>query len=222
MLNRLSDKMLSRKIFIIVVALGLVVLQPYVLRCVRAEEIKPMVAHTDVATLGGGCFWCIEAIFQRLEGVSKVESGYSGGERKNPSYEQVSAGATGHAEVVQVTFDPTIISFADLLDVFFHLHDPTTVNQQGADHGPQYRSVIFFHNAEQEKIAKEAKEKIAASGLWKGTIVTEISPFKEFYPAENYHQNYYNEHKAAPYCSVVIAPKIAKLFKEYGTRLKKN
>lgn len=181
-----------------------------------------MSGSVEIATLGGGCFWCIEAIFQRLQGVSKVESGYSGGERKNPTYEQVSAGGTGHAEVVQITFDPSVISYADLLNVFFHLHDPTTLNQQGADSGPQYRSVIFFHNPEQQKTAEEVKKKIGESKLWADPIVTEISPFKEFYRAEDYHQNYYNEHKVKPYCSIVIAPKVQKLFKEFGSRLKPN
>ena len=181
-----------------------------------------MTGSVEIATLGGGCFWCIEAIFQRLQGVQKVESGYSGGARKNPTYDQVSSGGTGHAEVIQITFDPSVISYAELLNVFFHLHDPTTLNQQGADSGTQYRSVIFFHGPEQQKTADEVKKKIGESGLWKDPIVTEISPFTEFYPAEDYHQNYYNEHKDKPYCSIVIAPKIQKLFKEFGSKLKPN
>ncbi len=186
----------------------------------RAYGENVMAGKTEVATLGGGCFWCIEAIFQKVNGVLKVESGYSGGNRANPTYEQVSSGATGHAEVIQVTFDPAVVSFADILEIFFHLHDPTTLNAQGADVGTQYRSAIFYHDEKQLNTAMEVKKKIEASGLWKDPIVTEISPLKEYYRAEDYHQNYYEQNKTQRYCSLVIAPKIQKLYKEYKSKLK--
>ncbi|MEO6787935.1 MAG: peptide-methionine (S)-S-oxide reductase MsrA [Chthoniobacteraceae bacterium] len=170
-------------------------------------------AATEKIVLGGGCFWCIEAVLQRVEGVKKVISGYSGGHVPNPTYEQVCTKQTGHAEVAQVEFDPSVLKLGTLLDVFFAAHDPTTPNQQGADRGPQYRSVIFYANDEQKKAALAAKER--AKKEWGATIVTEISPLKEFYPAEDYHQNYFNLNKDRnPYCSVVIAPKLHKLIEK--------
>ncbi|KAF0194814.1 MAG: methionine-S-sulfoxide reductase [Bacteroidetes bacterium] len=176
---------------------------------------------TDTATFGGGCFWCTEAIFLQLKGVIRVESGYSGGTRSNPTYEQVCSGATGHAEVTQIVFDPAVISFEELLEVFWKTHDPTTLNRQGADVGTQYRSVIFFHNEAQHKLAESYKSKLGASGAWDNPIVTEISPFKAFYKAEDYHQNYYNNNKKAPYCAFVIGPKLEKFEKVFGKRFEK-
>jgi peptide-methionine (S)-S-oxide reductase len=174
----------------------------------------------EKATFGGGCFWCVEAVFQRLKGVYHVESGYAGGLRANPTYEQVYSGATGHAEVIQVSFDPQEISYDQLLEVFWHTHDPTTLNRQGADRGTQYRSVIFYHNDEQRRQAEASKKKTDASGLWNDPIVTEISPLAVFYKAEDYHQNYYNENSGQMYCSLVIAPKLQKLYQEFGDLLK--
>lgn len=168
------------------------------------------------ATFGAGCFWCVEAIFERVKGIISVESGYSGGKVKNPSYREVTTGTTGHAEVTRVVFDPEIVSFEVLLEVFWHTHDPTTLNRQGADVGTQYRSAIFYHNEEQRKIAEASKAKTDASGLWKNPIVTEISPLENYYVAEDYHQDYYNNNPNAGYCSYVIAPKVKKFKKEFG------
>lgn len=176
----------------------------------------------ETATFGAGCYWCVEAIFQNLKGVVKVEPGFSGGTVKNPAYEEVCTGTTGHAEVAQITFDPKIISYSQLLDVFWHTHDPTTLNRQGEDIGTQYRSVIFYHNDEQKRIAEESKKKTDSSGLWDAPIVTEIVPFTEFYPAPDYHQNYYNNNSNKPYCSLVIAPKLKKFLKEYKNLLKEE
>lgn len=170
----------------------------------------------ETATLAGGCFWCTEAIFQRLKGVSTVMPGYSGGWVETPSYEQVCGGQTGHAEAIQITFDPTIISFETLLDVFFHLHDPTTKNQQGADVGPQYRSAIFYHSEEQKKTAEKKITELTTKGDYKGPIVTEVSAYKNFYPAEESHRDYYNKNSYAPYCQAVIDPKIHKLMENYS------
>lgn len=167
------------------------------------------------ATFGAGCFWCVEAIYQRVNGVISVESGYSGGDVENPSYQEVTTGRTGHAEVARVTFDSSVISFEELLEVFWHTHNPTTLNRQGADVGPQYRSVIFYHNEDQKRIAESSMEKTEASDLWDDPIVTEISPLTNYYVAENYHQNYYNNNPNAGYCSIVIAPKIAKFKKDF-------
>jgi peptide-methionine (S)-S-oxide reductase len=181
---------------------------------------KPM--QDEVATLGAGCFWCVEAIFQRLEGVEKVESGYSGGHVKNPSYDDVCTGRTGHAEVIQVTFDPKKISYKELLEVFFRTHDPTTLNRQGNDAGTQYRSAIFYHSQEQKKIAEQVKKEIESAKIWDDPIVTEISPFTAFYKAEEYHQNYYNQNAYKPYCMLVINPKLSKFKKEFSNKLKKE
>ena len=174
----------------------------------------------ETATLGAGCFWCVEAIYQDVKGIEKVESGYSGGSTKNPAYEDVCSGKTGHAEVAQITYDPSVITYEQLLTVFFHVHDPTTLNRQGADVGTQYRSAIFYHNDEQKNTAEKLKEEIGKSGLWDDSIITEITPFTVFYKAEDYHQDYYNNNPGNSYCSFVIAPKIKKFYKEFGYLLK--
>jgi peptide-methionine (S)-S-oxide reductase len=174
---------------------------------------------TERATLGGGCFWCLEAVFQDLKGVLRVESGYAGGSPPNPTYEQVCSGRTGHAEVVQVTFDPAVISYKEILEVFFVIHDPTTLNRQGADTGTQYRSVIFSHTSEQQATAEQVIKEMEGAQLWNGTMVTEVTPLKEFFPAEAYHQNYYRNNSQQPYCLAVIAPKVAKLRRHYLAKL---
>ncbi len=174
----------------------------------------------DTATLAGGCFWCLEAVFEQLRGVTKVVSGYTGGNVPNPSYQAVCTGATGHAEVTQVTFDPAAISFRDLLDIFFTVHDPTTLNRQGADEGTQYRSAIFYHSPEQRAEAERAIRELEAAHVWDDPIVTEIVPLTRFYPAEGYHQEYYRRNMNQPYCRAVIAPKVAKLRSKYLERLK--
>src|SRR5918911_3651466 len=170
---------------------------------------------TQIATLANGCFWCTEAIFKRLKGIKSVLPGYSGGILKNPSYDQVCTGKTGHAESIQIEFDPKIISFEKILDIFWHTHNPTTLNRQGNDVGTQYRSAIFYHNLKQKDIAEKSKEELGKQGLYKDSIVTEISPFKNFYVAEDYHKNYYEQHQDAPYCRFVIDPKIRKLLNQY-------
>jgi peptide-methionine (S)-S-oxide reductase len=175
----------------------------------------------ETAILGGGCFWCTEAAFEQLAGVESVESGYAGGEIPSPTYAQVCSGGTGHAEVVRVTFDPEVVSFRDLLDVFFTVHDPTTLNRQGADVGTQYRSVIFYADEEQRRIAEEAIREVEAEGVWKGTVVTEVSPAPIFYPAEEYHREYYRRNPGQPYCQVVIEPKLAKLRQRHLERLRR-
>jgi peptide-methionine (S)-S-oxide reductase len=176
---------------------------------------------TDTATFGAGCFWCIEAVFQDLEGVQKVTSGYSGGTIKNPSYKEVCTGRTGHAEVINIVFDPQKITYPDLLEVFWKTHDPTTLNRQGNDSGTQYRSVIFYHNEEQKQLAEKYKKELDASGAFDKPIVTEISPAAPFYKAEDYHQNYYNENGDQPYCTFVIQPKVEKFKKAFKDKLKK-
>jgi peptide-methionine (S)-S-oxide reductase len=173
----------------------------------------------EVATLAGGCFWCLDAAFRLLKGVTKVESGYAGGIRPNPTYEQVCTGATGHAEVAQVTFDPSVITYRDLLDVFFTIHDPTQLNRQGADVGTQYRSAIFPHTEEQRAEAERAIKELEATRAWDAPIVTTIEPMKAFYPAETYHQGYYARNPRQSYCQAVIAPKIAKLRTMHFERL---
>ena len=174
----------------------------------------------EVATLGGGCFWCLEAVFEQLRGVEKVVSGYSGGSMPNPSYKQVCGGTTGHAEVVQVTFDPQVITFRQLLEVFFDVHDPTTLNRQGGDVGPQYRSVIFYHDPGQKDVAEQVIQELDEEGRWDNPIVTEVVPLETFYEAEDYHQEYFRENSRQPYCRAVIAPKVAKFRKHYGASLK--
>lgn len=182
-------------------------------------EIQTISNQAEVITLGGGCFWCIETIFQDLKGVSKVESGYMGGHVNNPTYKEVCNGTTGHAEVIQVTFDPTQITLREILDVFFTVHDPTTLNRQGADVGTQYRSAIFYLDDQQKSIADEAVS--AAQELWGQKIVTQIAVADRFYKAEDYHQNYYKDNPYQPYCSIVIAPKVKKFREKYAEKLKK-
>jgi peptide-methionine (S)-S-oxide reductase len=175
----------------------------------------------EVATLGGGCFWCTEAVFVDLRGVDRVVSGYMGGPLPNPSYEQVCSGRTGHAEVVQVTFDPAEISFREILEIFFTTHDPTTLNRQGGDEGTQYRSVVFYHDDEQRRVAEEVIRELTERRLYDDPIVTEVSPASQFYPAESYHQDYYARNPYQGYCQVVIAPKVSKFRKAYTSRLKR-
>lgn len=177
---------------------------------------------TDTATFGEGCFWCTEAFFQRLEGVISVKSGYGGGHVENPTYEQVCDKTTGHAELARIVYDPSKISYDELLEVFWKTHDPTTMNRQGNDVGPQYRSVIFYHNEEQRQKAEKYKAELDKSGAWDKPIVTTIEPFKNFYPAENYHQNYYNDNQQQGYCYFVIRPKLEKFEKVFKDKLKKN
>lgn len=178
--------------------------------------------NREVATLGGGCFWCLEPVFDDLRGVISVESGYAGGHVPNPTYAQVCSGNTGHAEVVQVAFDPREISYKDLLRVFFSIHDPTTLNRQGADVGTQYRSVIFYHSPEQKTQAEEIIKSLQDEGVWNRPIVTQVVPFDSFYRAEDYHQEYFANNPAQPYCNIVIAPKVAKFRKHYVQMLKKQ
>jgi peptide-methionine (S)-S-oxide reductase len=174
----------------------------------------------ETATLGGGCFWCLEAVFEGLRGVERVVSGYAGGDVADPSYEQVCTGTTGHAEVVQVTFDPSVVSFRDLLEVFFGIHDPTTLNRQGMDVGTQYRSVIFYHSPEQRQVAEQAIAEVSAAGVWDRQIVTQVVPFSQFYPAEAYHQGYFRNNPGQGYCQAVVAPKVAKFRKHFAAKLK--
>ena len=175
---------------------------------------------SEIATLGGGCFWCTEAVFTELKWVEKVEPGYAGGTVPNPTYEQVCSDRTGHAEVVQVTFNPMVISYEELLRIFFTVHDPTTLNRQGADSGTQYRSVIFYHNDEQKSIAQQVVREVTAAKLWKAPIVTQIEPFKTFYKAEAYHLDYFKNNPRQPYCQMVIAPKVRKFQEHYVEKLK--
>ena len=179
-----------------------------------------MDSKSEVATLGGGCFWCTEAVFLELNGIESVESGYSGGTVPNPTYRQVCTGNTGHAEAVQITFNPDVISFKEILQVFFTVHDPTTLNRQGADVGTQYRSVIFYHNAQQKAIAEEVIREITETGAWDRPIVTQVTPFETFYKAEDYHQEYFKNNPGQSYCQLVIAPKVAELRQHYRNRLK--
>jgi peptide-methionine (S)-S-oxide reductase len=174
------------------------------------ESSMDQAGHAGVATFGAGCFWCVEAIFQGLDGVQSVVSGYAGGSVDNPTYEEVCTGTTGHAEVCQITYDPAVISFEQLLAVFFQAHDPTTLNRQGPDRGTQYRSVIFYHDERQREAAEQSKREMNSSGRWANPVVTEISPYKNFFPAEGYHQNYYRLNAGAPYSVAVIRPKVEK------------
>jgi len=177
-------------------------------------------ATTETITLGGGCFWCLEAVFDELKGVTNVESGYSGGKVANPNYEQVSMGNTGHAEVVQITFEPNVVSLDTILKVFFTIHDPTTLNRQGNDVGEQYRSAAFYRNPEQKAAIEKAIKETADNHAWSGAIVTQVVPFEHFYKAENYHQEYFKLHGTQPYCQLVVAPKVAKFRKVFHDRLK--
>lgn len=176
---------------------------------------------SEVTTLAGGCFWCLEAVYDDLRGVISVESGYMGGAVLNPTYQQVCSGRTGHAEVIQITYDPAQITFQDLLDVFFTIHDPTTLNRQGADVGTQYRSAIFYHSPEQKTIAEATIAAVNASGVWSGPLVTEVTAAGKFYIAEDYHQEYFSKNPNQPYCRAVVAPKVAKFRKQHLARLRK-
>lgn len=174
----------------------------------------------EIATLGGGCFWCIEEIFRHLKGVEQVTSGYAGGHTKNPTYEEVCEGNTGHAEVVQIVFDPRTITFEEILEVFFSVHDPTTLNRQGDDIGPQYRSIILYHSPEQEQTARQVIKRFEADGPWKDPIVTELKPFDTFYPAEDYHHRFFELNPFQPYCRIVIAPKVANFRRRFAQKLR--
>jgi len=182
------------------------------------ENSKP--TRREVATLGGGCFWCTEAVFSIVKGVEKVEPGYAGGSTPNPTYEQVSTGTTGHAEVAQITFDSDAISFREILEIFFSTHDPTTLNRQGPDVGTQYRSIIFYHDEEQKAVAKEVIAELERAKKWNAPIITQVEELKVFYRAETYHKDYYKLHPRAPYCQAVIAPKIDKLQKNFALKIK--
>jgi peptide-methionine (S)-S-oxide reductase len=181
-----------------------------------------VLSQQENATLGGGCFWCLEAAFEQVAGVKQVVSGYAGGRLPDPTYEQVCSGRTGHAEVVQITFDPAVISYRELLDIFFAIHDPTTPDRQGADVGPQYRSIILYHSDEQRRIAEATIRELDAAGLWPGPIVTEIAPLADFFPAEDYHQHYFQRNPHQPYCQFVVAPKVQKVRQKFSYRLKRS
>lgn len=186
----------------------------------KSKKNNSNIDKMELATFGAGCFWCVEAIFQRVEGVEKVVSGYSGGSVKNPTYKEVCQGTTGHAEVCQLSYDPSIVTYDFLLEVFWQTHDPTTLNRQGNDVGTQYRSAIFYHNDEQKNIAKKYKKKLTESGVFKESITTEIVKYKSIYIAEDYHQNYFNENGSQPYCNYVILPKVEKFEKVFKENLK--
>jgi peptide-methionine (S)-S-oxide reductase len=192
---------------------------------VNHQERQPGTAPVHklkVATLGGGCFWCLEAVYEQLNGVVQVASGYTGGSVANPSYKQVCSGTTGHAEVVQVTFDPAVVSFKEILEVFFSIHDPTTLNRQGGDVGTQYRSAIFYQSDEQKAIAEMLIQELDGASTWDSPIVTKVTPLTTFYPAEDYHHKYYRNNKTQPYCRAVITPKLTKFRKQYLTQLKQT
>jgi len=192
-------------------------------RSLSQEESKIRLSKgKEVATLGGGCFWCLEAIFDEVKGVEDVESGYSGGTVPNPRYEQVCTGTTGHAEVVHITFDPSVISFREILEIFFAVHDPTTLNRQGPDVGAQYRSVIFYHSDEQRKIAEQLIEELNRAKIWDSPIVTQLEPFKGLHRAESYHQEYFKRNPSQPYCQVVLAPKLAKFRQSFREKLRRG
>lgn len=174
----------------------------------------------EKATFGSGCFWCTEAVFQRLKGVSKAQSGYAGGSVENPTYEQVCTGTTGHAEVVQVTYDPDVVSYDELLEVFWNTHDPTTLNRQGNDVGTQYRSAVFYHNDDQKELAEAYKQKLGEGNIWPDPIVTEVVPLNNYFPAEDYHDDYFNKNGGQPYCSFVVAPKVKKFKEVFSEKLK--
>ena len=186
------------------------------------KTTTPVPAGKEIATIAGGCFWCTEAVFTDLKGVEKVESGYAGGHVVNPSYEEVCGKHTGHAEAIQITFDPKVISLHDILEVFFTVHDPTTLNRQGNDAGPQYRSAIFTHSDAQKATAEKVIKEIEAAKIWDGKIVTEVTPFSNFYKAEDYHQDYYRLNGRQPYCQIVIAPKVAKFRAHFREKLKQK
>lgn len=203
-----------------VISLSLLACLASIMTHAQASTKKNM-KEIEIATLGSGCFWCTEAFFLRVKGIESVVSGYSGGKVKNPTYREVCTGLTGHAEVIQVKFDPTLISYSDVLEIFWNTHDPTTLNKQGADEGTQYRSVVYYHSESQKQTAEDYKKQLDKSGVYKNPIVTEISPFTVFYPAEDYHQNYYALNPNQGYCQYVIRPKIEKFNKQYAAKLKK-
>lgn len=207
-------------LLVIGLTFGYVWMQDQPTKGISIEEME-MSDNVEIATLGAGCFWCVEAVFQDVKGVQKVVSGYTGGDVENPTYKQICTGTTGHAEVAQVTFDPSVISFEDILTIFWHTHDPTTLNRQGNDVGTQYRSAIFYHSDEQKELAEKSKAEVDASDLWPNPIVTEIVPLEIFYEAEDYHQNYFDENPYQPYCMMVINPKVQKFKKSFGDWLKK-
>jgi len=188
----------------------------------QGEEKSMATTALDTATFASGCFWCVEAVFQNLKGVQSVVSGYTGGSTVDPTYEEVCSGSTGHAEACQIVYDSKVITYPELLEVFWKTHDPTTLNRQGNDSGTQYRSAIFYHNEEQKKLAEHYKRELGSSGVFDAPIVTEIVPFTKFYSAENYHQNYFNEHGAQPYCLFVIRPKVEKFKKVFKDKLKEK
>ncbi|MGH8709818.1 MAG: peptide-methionine (S)-S-oxide reductase MsrA [Burkholderiales bacterium] len=188
----------------------------------QQENSAQIPAGKEITTLAGGCFWCLEAVFDVLKGVESVESGYMGGTTGNPSYEQVCSGKTGHAEVVQITFDPAVVSFKEILEVFFVIHDPTTLNRQGSDAGTQYRSVIFYHSPEQKSQVEQVIKNLNDAHIWNSPIVTEVMPAQAFYRAEGYHQEYFLRNPAQPYCMFVVAPKVVKLRKQFLGKLKKG
>jgi peptide-methionine (S)-S-oxide reductase len=188
----------------------------------KPDNLSKYAERTDTATFGTGCFWCTEAIFQQLNGVVRVTSGYSGGHATNPTYKEVCSGTTGHAECLNIIYDPAIITFDELLEAFWQTHDPTTLNRQGNDVGTQYRSVVFYHNEEQKRKTEKYKTELSKSGAWSNPLVTTLEPFVKFYPAEDYHQNYYNNNKSAGYCQFVIRPKLEKFEKVFKSKLKKS
>lgn len=203
----------------IVCAAVMLLLGSMTVQAQKSEKTKP---KKEIATLAGGCFWCLEAVYVELKGVDKVVSGYSGGTVANPTYKQVTSGTTGHAEVVQITFDPQIITYKELLEVFFTIHDPTTLNRQGADIGTQYRSAIYYHSPEQKSIADQVIADLTTAGIWKNKIVTEVTKLDVFYKAEDYHQNYYALNPDQAYCRMVIEPKVIKFRKQFLPKLKKQ
>ncbi|MFC2115836.1 peptide-methionine (S)-S-oxide reductase MsrA [Bacteroidota bacterium] len=202
-----------KKVGFIALLSALIILESYYL--IMESENKDR-----IATFGSGCFWCTEAVFEQLEGVEKVISGYSGGDIKNPSYKEVTSGRTGHAEVCQIHYDPDIISYEELLDVFWHTHDPTTLNRQGNDTGTQYRSAVFYHSDKQKQLAEESRSAMVVSGIFSDPIVTEITEFKNFYEAENYHQDYFKSNPSQPYCTFIVKPKVDKFKAKYQDKLK--
>jgi len=196
----------------------IVVLFTFLNVIIMESQVYQSDKYLEKATLGGGCFWCLEAVFDQVDGVKEVISGYAGGAVINPTYQEVCSGNTGHAEVVQITFDPLKVSYSQLLDIFFAIHDPTTLNRQGADVGSQYRSVIFYHSPQQQAVANSKIAEVAKSGEYDGKIVTEVLPLPVFYKAEGYHQDYFAKHPEQPYCQIVISPKVAKFKKEFKTK----
>ncbi len=187
-----------------------------------SQEPPAAPKHSEVATLGGGCFWCFEPVFEALNGVRTVAVGYAGGELAEPTYRQVGSGTTGHAEVIQIEFDPQVISYREILEVFFSMHDPTTPNRQGADFGTQYRSLVLYHNPEQQQTAESFLRELQAEGIWNSPLVTQVEPYRAFYLGEEYHQDYYEKNPSAGYCRVVIEPKLAKFRKRYAEKLKRE